>query len=90
MLAASVLPPATVLDLLSRHKAEVIALLRPAWLHSRCWPAWYATRKVEAVTALAAMGFAQFAKLSDDFGKAAARDGRRRIGMAELLRTPKL
>jgi hypothetical protein len=27
-----------------------------AWLHSRCWPAWYASRKAEAAAALAAMG----------------------------------
>lgn len=129
-------PPAAVLDALSRHKAEVVALLRPGedgwsaedwlvffderagiiefdgglpraeaeaqafaccvvewlnrnpdrspagrclgcgdreyahdlllpygtepaghvWLHSRCWPAWYAARKAKAVSALAAMG----------------------------------
>ena len=28
------------------------------WLHSRCWPAWYAGRKAEAVAALAAMKIA--------------------------------
>lgn len=27
-----------------------------AWLHSRCWPAWHAGRKAEAISALAAMG----------------------------------
>lgn len=27
-----------------------------AWLHSRCWPAWHAGRKAEAVVALKAMG----------------------------------
>jgi hypothetical protein len=27
-----------------------------AWLHGRCWPAWYAGRKAEAEAALAAMG----------------------------------
>jgi hypothetical protein len=27
-----------------------------AWLHSRCWEAWYAARKREAVAALKAMG----------------------------------
>lgn len=27
-----------------------------AWLHSRCWPAWHAGRKADAVTALTAMG----------------------------------
>jgi hypothetical protein len=27
-----------------------------AWLHSRCWPAWYTARKAKAVSALAAMG----------------------------------
>ena len=26
-----------------------------AWLHSACWPAWYAGRKAEAVAALEAM-----------------------------------
>jgi len=26
-----------------------------AWLHSRCWPAWHASRKAEAVSALAAI-----------------------------------
>ncbi|MFZ5690216.1 MAG: hypothetical protein ACOY5F_03070 [Pseudomonadota bacterium] len=30
-----------------------------AWLHSRCWPAWHAARKAEAVAALAAMGIEQ-------------------------------
>ena len=40
-----------------------------AWLHSRCWPAWYAGRKAEAVAALAAMGIAPPADLPDDFGK---------------------
>jgi hypothetical protein len=40
-----------------------------AWLHSRCWPAWYAGRKAEAVAALAAMGIAHPADLPDDFGK---------------------
>lgn len=27
-----------------------------AWLHSRCWPAWHASRKAEAVAALAQLG----------------------------------
>jgi hypothetical protein len=27
-----------------------------AWLHSRCWTAWHANRKAEAVTALSSMG----------------------------------
>jgi hypothetical protein len=27
-----------------------------AWLHSRCWPAWYASRKAEAVAALSSIG----------------------------------
>lgn len=30
-----------------------------AWLHSRCWPAWHAARKAEAVAALAAIGIEQ-------------------------------
>ena len=149
MLEASAPPPPAVLDLLSRHKAGIVTLLRPAddgwsaedwqvffderagiaefdgglprgqaearafaccvvewlnrnpvrsppgrclgcgggdhahdpllpygiestghaWLHSRCWPAWYAGRKAEAVAALAAMGIAAPADLPDDFGK---------------------
>jgi len=40
-----------------------------AWLHSRCWPAWYAGRKADAAAALAAMGIAPPAELPDDFGK---------------------
>ena len=40
-----------------------------AWLHSRCWPAWHAERKAEAVAALAAMGIAPPAEVPDDFGK---------------------
>jgi hypothetical protein len=40
-----------------------------AWLHSRCWPAWYAGRKVEAVKALGATGITVPADLPDDFGK---------------------
>jgi hypothetical protein len=135
VLEASAPPPPAVVDLLSRHKAEITALLRPAedgwsagdwqvffderagfiefdgglpraeaearafdscviewlnhnpvrspagccldcggrdhahdpllpygvepthaWLHSRCWPAWYEARKARAVTTLAAMG----------------------------------
>ncbi|QYK45928.1 MAG: hypothetical protein KF794_04330 [Xanthobacteraceae bacterium] len=30
-----------------------------AWLHSRCWPAWHAARKAEAIAALATMGIDQ-------------------------------
>jgi hypothetical protein len=40
-----------------------------AWLHSRCWPAWHAGRKAEAVAALKAMGIAPPPKFPDDFGK---------------------
>jgi hypothetical protein len=40
-----------------------------AWLHSRCWPARYASRKAEAVAALAAIGIAAPSDLPDDFGK---------------------
>jgi hypothetical protein len=40
-----------------------------AWLHSRCWPAWHARRKAEAVAALKAMGITQSAGFPDDFGK---------------------
>jgi hypothetical protein len=135
VLEAASAPPAAVLDALSRHKAEVAALLRPgqdgwaaedwqvffeeragivefdgkrprgeaeaqafaccvvewlnrnpelspsgqclscgggdhahdpllpygvepthAWLHSRCWPAWYEVRKAKAASTLTAMG----------------------------------
>ena len=136
VLEAGSTPPAAVLDALSRHKAEIVALMRPgedgwsgedwqvffderagiiefdagqprskaeaqalaccivewlnrnpvrspsgrclacgdrehahdrllpygveptghAWLHSRCWPAWYESWKARAVIALAAMG----------------------------------
>lgn len=38
-----------------------------AWLHGRCWPAWYARRKAEAVAVLAAMGIAQATGFPDDF-----------------------
>jgi hypothetical protein len=30
-----------------------------AWLHSRCWPAWHAARKAEAIATLATMGIDQ-------------------------------
>ena len=40
-----------------------------AWLHSRCWPAWYAGRKAEAVAALEAMGIATPAGFPNDFDK---------------------
>ena len=40
-----------------------------AWLHSRCWSAWHAGRKAEAVAALEAMGIATPAGFPDDFGK---------------------
>jgi hypothetical protein len=29
------------------------------WLHSRCWPTWYESRKVQAVAALANLGIAK-------------------------------
>ena len=29
------------------------------WLHSRCWPAWHAARKADALAALAAIGIDQ-------------------------------
>lgn len=149
LLKAVAPPPAAVLDLLSRHKAEIVALLSPgpdgwsaedwqgyyqeragiaefeagldraeaearafaccvaewlnrrpersapgrciaggrgengheplvpyggaatghAWLHSRCWPAWYAGQQAEAVAALAAMAIVAPAGFPDDFGK---------------------
>jgi hypothetical protein len=39
------------------------------WLHSRCWPAWHAGRKAEAVAALTAMGITPPAGFPDHFGK---------------------
>jgi len=39
------------------------------WLHSRCWPAWHAGRRAEAVAALNAMGITPPAGFPDDFGK---------------------
>jgi hypothetical protein len=33
-----------------------IELTGHAWLHSRCWPAWYAARQAEAIAALSSMG----------------------------------
>ena len=39
-----------------------------AWLHSRCWPAWHAGRKAQAIAALAAMGIAPPTQFPDDFG----------------------
>jgi hypothetical protein len=144
VLKASVPPPAPVLKLLSRHKADVVRMLRPAedawsgldwqvffdqragiaefdgglarpqaeaqafvccvakwlnqhpvssqsgrciacggpdhahdallpygiedtghaWLHSRCWPAWYADRKAQAIAALASAGLRCFGRQS--------------------------
>lgn len=46
-------------------------LVTPAghvWLHARCWPAWQAERRAEAVAALGAMGVRQAPDLADDFG----------------------
>lgn len=39
------------------------------WLHSRCWPAWHAGRKAEAVAALRAMGIAAPPEFPNDFGR---------------------
>ena len=30
------------------------------WLHSSCWPAWYALRREQAIEALAALGILRF------------------------------
>jgi hypothetical protein len=40
-----------------------------AWLHSRCWSAWYANRKAQAIAALSVMGLPAPADFPDDFGK---------------------
>jgi hypothetical protein len=39
------------------------------WPRSRCQPAWYVTRKAEAVATLATMGITLSANFPDDFGK---------------------
>jgi hypothetical protein len=39
------------------------------WLHSRCWAAWHAGCKAEAVAVLKAMGITPPAGFPDDFGK---------------------
>jgi hypothetical protein len=40
-----------------------------AWLHSRCWPAWHAERKAEAVADLRVMKIAPQLEFPDTFGK---------------------
>ncbi len=40
-----------------------------AWLHSRCWPAWRAARRAEAVAALKAMRIERRPGFPNDFGK---------------------
>jgi hypothetical protein len=37
-----------------------------AWLHSRCWPAWYAARRAEAAAALASMGITASVDSADE------------------------
>ncbi len=49
-----------------------------AWLHSRCWPGWYESRKAQALVALASLGIAE---LPDPPG--AGNVGRFRTGPAE-------
>jgi hypothetical protein len=39
------------------------------WLHSRCWPAWYADRKADAAEALKGMDIVPPPEFPDDFGK---------------------
>jgi hypothetical protein len=39
------------------------------WLHSRCWPAWYAVRKSTAIATLANMGMTTPPDFPNDFGK---------------------
>jgi hypothetical protein len=46
-----------------------VAVTGHAWLHSRCWPAWYAGQKAKAVAALNAMGIQSPLKFPNDFGK---------------------
>jgi hypothetical protein len=61
---------------------------RRAGLHSRCWPAWHAGRKSEAVAALAAIGDQAADRFSKRFRKKGRRiNGRHRIGTAERVWT---
>jgi hypothetical protein len=53
-------------DPLLPHGMESIGF---AWLHARCWAAWRAERKAEAVAALKAMGIGPPPEFPDDFGK---------------------
>jgi hypothetical protein len=53
-------------DVLLPHGSEPAG---PAWLHSRCWPAWHAGRRAEAIAALKAMGITAPAGFPNDFGK---------------------
>jgi hypothetical protein len=45
-----------------------------AWLHSRCWPAWYAGREAEAVVTLKTMGIVLHPNFPDDLVKTEALD----------------
>lgn len=58
-----------------------------AWLHSRCWPAWYAGRKTEAVAALATMGIGHPLTCQTISEKTEARYGGFRVGTANWLGT---
>jgi hypothetical protein len=51
-----------------------------AWLHWRCWSAWYAARRAEAVAALEAMGIARPTSFQTISIKREARNGRLWIG----------
>jgi hypothetical protein len=53
-------------DLLLPHGVEPTG---QAWLHSRCWPAWYDGRKAGAVAALKAMGVTPRPDFPNDFEK---------------------
>jgi hypothetical protein len=53
-------------DPLLRHGTE---LPGHAWLHSRCWSAWYPRRRAEAISARAEIGITTSADLPNGFGK---------------------
>ena len=61
-----------------------------AWLHSRCWAAWHAARRAEAVAAYLSGSQTISRKMEAHDGrlkrKMEAHDGRLRIGAAERLR----
>jgi hypothetical protein len=46
-----------------------------AWLHSRCWPAWYADRKAQAIAGLATQGIVRNGHMPETNMQAVIGDG---------------